>query len=843
MLDKLKEIFGYSSNDNDEPKTLKQHCLVALEWFRKWYNKQSGILKGGIIAYAILSVFLCSWLSGFYTMIKLATEHKYTLLQASSLSIPRYIAIGLLTAQGIPVTFGLLLLFAGCFVVFVLWKSPDLDQAEEVDEETGMILSKTGDYGSSKRMSKAEAMKAFTVGEFKDVDGLVCGQFGDDGHEVITVPCTRGKNMNTVVFAPPGRGKTFSIVSPNLLQIIVRGDSGCVVDPKGELCEEFYNLFVQNGYVVKVYNILNPARSNAWNFTNEIFNPETGRVDNSRLDTFVDVVMTNTMNGQKEDGFWGPGERNLFQAGVAYLGWKHEYDYEHKLELAADNWEESKLPLLSEEDKEKTFSIIHDKKATIREKEEALRTIMRGSGLASEEEIATSLRELKEASNPLTIDKVFSLFAKNDLATLKKEFQKDKALMPSNHPAMIAWSMFEHSDEKIQPNFILGLNQRLKLFANHDIVSMSAHDDIVLRELGERKTIIFCVISDKDSSRKLLSSLFFSFLFFDLSEASDNAGKGNDRLPVSVLFDEFANIGSIPDFTRSISTLRSRKIYIMIILQSLAQLALVYDQNALTSIVGCCDIIICLGCNEQMTAEYISAMSGVMTIVAKSVRDNKNVLGVRGIGDGYTLSEGKGKRNAFTPDEVIGLKDEELLIYYAGRPMLKAHRCGYILHPLYKAGLPAPMPIAKLPSTDEVYGHYYDAFEDVTEADISRMKVYNDIQARASHNQKAGRRNSDDGSEDSNKRRSKRERSGGDNPVYPEKQETRHTESESKQDRPTKETNSNQRQHSGKPSGLRTPSTHTVSNPYQQPKTRNQKKNESKVGNTNVSGFMDSFNQ
>lgn len=153
------------------------------------------------------------------------------------------------------------------------------------------------------------------------------------------------------------------------------------------------------------------------------------------------------------------------------------------------------------------------------------------------------------------------------------------------------------------------------------------------------------------------------------------------------------------------------------------------------------------------------------------------------------------------------------------------------------------MPIAKLPSTDEVYGHYYDAFEDVTEADISRMKVYNDIQARASHNQKSGRGSSNDGGEDSNKRRSKRERSGGDNPVCPEKQETRHTESESKQGRPTKETNSNQRQSSGKPSGLRTPSTHTVSNPYQQPKTRNQKKNESKVGNTNVSGFMDSFNQ
>ena len=62
-----------------------------------------------------------------------------------------------------------------------------------------------------------------------------------------------------------------------------------------------------------------------------------------------------------------------------------------------------------------------------------------------------------------------------------------------------------------------------------------------------------------------------------MSEASDNAGKGNDRLPVSVLFDEFANIGSIPDFTRSISTLRSRKIYIMIILQSFDDVLEVMD--------------------------------------------------------------------------------------------------------------------------------------------------------------------------------------------------------------------------------------------------------------------------
>lgn len=114
------------------------------------------------------------------------------------------------------------------------------------------------------------------------------------------------------------------------------------------------------------------------------------------------------------------------------------------------------------------------------------------------------------------------MLVKYDLNEVMQMF--DEANIPTSHPASIAWSMFKHSDAKIQPNFVQGLSQRLKLFANTDINSMSAHEDINFRTLGDRKCAIFCVISDKDSSRKLLTSLFFSFLFRDVSDAADELG-------------------------------------------------------------------------------------------------------------------------------------------------------------------------------------------------------------------------------------------------------------------------------------------------------------------------------
>lgn len=735
-LDRLKALFGLADENIDGPdkKTMMDHIRIGIENMKKWYNKQPGMIKAGLTIAAALILVLGAYLSGYYTVIKMILGKELSWGQATSMPFMRYIMFGLLTLRGLPVTLFFYILGFGIMVIAIVTRSPDLDFIDVVDE-AGTIHSNKGTYGTAKFMTKEEAKQVYSVAPIEDQTGYVLAQFGYKGEETVANPTTAPGNQNYLCIASPGRGKTFGFAFTNVLQCLVRGESCCVVDPKGELCEKLYNLFVEHGYVAKVYNIVNPSRSNAWNFTNEIYDVKTGKMDYARLTAFVDIVMTNTMDGEKEDGFWGPGERNLFQAAVAYLGWKHEMTLAANYLRAAHQWKHQRTPLLSDEDKQKTLDILFDKKSCLVDKEEALKVIMRGSGIVTEDEIRQYIQDIKDASDPITIDRVFGLFVKNDLSSLMEQF--DSAKIPTSHPASIAWSMFKHSDAKIQPNFILGLSQRLKLFANPDINSMSAHDDICFRKMGEEKTIIFCIISDKDSSRKLLSSLFFSFLFKDLSDAYDEAGTKNNRIPVNVMFDEFANIGKVPDFDRFIATVRSRKIYIGIIIQSVAQLAKVYDDNTCETIIECCDTILFLGCNGEETAQFISNLSGTATIIAKSIRDQKNVMGMRGLGDGYADSIGQGKRNLVMPDEARRLDTEDVLVYHAGQQMLKAHRCGYILHPLYKQGFPDPMPMSHYPTTEETYGPYISIFEEVSDVDLKNQKMWNIVNRRIVNDEQA----------------------------------------------------------------------------------------------------------
>ena len=148
----------------------------------------------------------------------------------------------------------------------------------------------------------------------------------------------------------------------------------------------------------------------------------------------------------------------------------------------------------------------------------------------------------------------------------------------------------------------------------------------------------------------------------------------------------------------------SREIGISIILQSLPQLSLLYGKDIAEIIIGCCNTILVLGCNDEYTAKYISSLSGVATIRAKSVKDTRsNALGFRQPIQGYSLSEGDGKRNLLNPDEVRMLKEDEILVYSNGRHMLKAKRFGYIDHPFASDPSFVPTSWSELPDAREKY--------------------------------------------------------------------------------------------------------------------------------------------
>lgn len=182
-----------------------------------------------------------------------------------------------------------------------------------------------------------------------------------------------------------------------------------------------------------------------------------------------------------------------------------------------------------------------------------------------------------------------------------------------------------------------------------------------------------------------------------------------------------------PNFEKTIATARSRKIAVSLILQSLPQLTQLYGEENAETIIGCCNTMLVLGCNDKYTAEYISDKSGIVTIRAKSVSDSRaSTIGLRGAMQGYSLSEGDGKRNLMNPDEVQHLGKEEILIMTNGQNLLKAKRFGFIHHPLFTDPHFVPTKWAELPRTVDLYpnARKHDALESLV-GDIQKQKEVN----------------------------------------------------------------------------------------------------------------------
>ena len=191
-----------------------------------------------------------------------------------------------------------------------------------------------------------------------------------------------------------------------------------------------------------------------------------------------------------------------------------------------------------------------------------------------------------------------------------------------------------------------------------------------------------------------------------------------------------ANTGVWPNFEKTIATARSRKIAVSLILQSLPQLTQLYGEENAETIIGCCNTMLVLGCNDKYTAEYISDKSGIVTIRAKSVSDTRaSSAGNRGVMQGYSLSEGDGKRTLVNPDEVQHLDKEQILIMTNGQNMLEAKRFGFIHHPLFNDPHFVPTKWAELPKTADLYpnARKHEAIEsrESSFGDIQRQKEIN----------------------------------------------------------------------------------------------------------------------
>ena len=160
---------------------------------------------------------------------------------------------------------------------------------------------------------------------------------------------------------------------------------------------------------------------------------------------------------------------------------------------------------------------------------------------------------------------------------------------------------------------------------------------------------------------------------------------------MNIILDEGNNVGTIPDFARRLSTIRSRLLHVTYVSQNLPQLKNRYPNDLWAEILGNMDTHLMLGCADDVTAEFFSARSGDMTVEVNSTMTVRKTIAVAQVIPQYRQTEGIGRRRLLTPDEILRLPNDELLICIRGQKVLKAQKQDFTEHPLSKEIVRSPI--------------------------------------------------------------------------------------------------------------------------------------------------------
>ena len=467
----------------------------------------------------------------------------------------------------------------------------------EYDTDRNFIYSAKGTYGTSGWMSRKEMAGVLDlVPDLRKHKGVVLGMLDN---EAVCIPENPHINGNLAVYGSSGSMKTRSFCMNRILQAAVRGESLIISDPKSELYEKSSEYLRDQGYCVKVFNLVNPENSDSWNCLSEVEGQEL------MAQLFVDVIIKNTINNGKGDHFWDSCEMNLLKALVLYV----------------------------------------------------------------DQSYAEQNRNIGEVYRLLTLS------GESDLDSLFEN-------LPPTHPAKAPYSLYKQASDTVRSGVIIGLGSRLQVFQSELIKKITTRDEIDLELPGQERCAYFLVTSDQDSTFDFLASLFLSFCFIKLVRYADkNCEGGKLPVPVHVLGEELTACGTIPDLSRRLSVIRSRNISMSCVFQNLAGLQNRYPLNLWQEILGNCDAQLFLGCTDELTAEFISARTGLASVSVSSKSKQLGTWRISNYTPEYRETSGVGKRPVLTPDEVLRLPIKQALVIIRGQKVLKVDKMDYSKHP------------------------------------------------------------------------------------------------------------------------------------------------------------------
>ena len=282
-----------------------------------------------------------------------------------------------------------------------------------------------------------------------------------------------------------------------------------------------------------------------------------------------------------------------------------------------------------------------------------------------------------EQNFPMVMEMIRSGDVKEDneeyQSVLDELFERLEARNPE-HIALKYYRAYHSGSAKTLKSIQISLVSRLEKFNLDSLAGITQIDEMELESIGEKKTAVFAVIPDNDSSFNFIVGMLYTQLFQQLYYQADSVHGG--RLPVHVHFvmDEFANVALPDEFDKLLSTMRSREISVSIIIQNLAQLKALFEKQW-ESIVGNCDEFLYLGGNEQSTHEYVSKLLGKETI------DTNSYGRSRGRNGNYSTNYQLAGRELMTPDEVRMLDNQYALLFIRGERPIQDLKYDILHHP------------------------------------------------------------------------------------------------------------------------------------------------------------------
>lgn len=387
-----------------------------------------------------------------------------------------------------------------------------------------------------------------------------------------------------------------------------------VTDPSGELLKSMGQPLKEAGYRIKVFNLVDMAHSNTYNPFAYIRN-DTGVL------SMINCLIKNTTppNASKGDPFWEKSETALLQAIVFYLR-DHEPD-----------------------PSKRNFT-----------------TVMHFLHLAAIDKDGRPLDE-NRSDTKSQLDLLFEAVRRKDPREI----------------CVRSYDTYKMAPGRTMKSILISCGVRLTAFNLKTINHLTETDSLELSTIGDRKTALFIIISQTDSTFNFLVSMMYTQLFDALYYHAGKQASGEMlTYPVMCLLDEFANIGEIPEFQKRLSTMRKYNISASIIIQNPAQLKAMYKDDYET-ITGNCDTLLFLGGKGDQMLKELSEMLGKATIRTRST----------------SLSSGKGggnesysetARDLMTPDEIGTMPNDCCICQIRGLHPFYGKKYSYTDHPRYK---------------------------------------------------------------------------------------------------------------------------------------------------------------